>query len=566
MLHEVCATNLALIEEARVEFAPGLNVLTGETGVGKSLLIGALSLLLGGRASAEQVRSGAKQATVDGVLDAPETALCSEIGEIVGEELHEEELLITRTVDAGGRSRCRLNGRPITVGMLREIGRKLIEIHGQQDHENLLQPSQQRLLLDRFADTETLRSDFEALFRAAHAQRDRRDRLVEEREDRQKRIELLRHELEEIDAAELQPDEEKELAAERALLANAESIERVATSGYAVIYEAEGSLTERLKAIARELDNVAELDPKLKEAQEAAEQGLVQLEELAFTLREYRDRLEFDPQGLDRIEGRLDLIHKLKAKHGASITDVLARRDEIARELDELAGENEELSTAADKLQALIERMCETGRQLSLRRTAAAKDLAGRVATGLTALGMRNGRFEIAVSQHETEAGEALLDVSSPSGLDTIEFMISPNVGEDLRPLRKIASGGEMSRIMLALKHSLVEADRTPLLIFDEIDANVGGRIGRVIGEKLRDIARSHQVFCVTHLPQIASYADEQYRVTKEVVDGRTRCRVEKLEGEARIREIAQMIRGDRSSRITLEQAREMLEDARKRK
>ena len=565
MLREVCVRDFALIEEARVEFLSGLNVLTGETGVGKSLLIGALQLLLGGRASTGQIRTGAKDASVDGVFDLPKGAVREEIARMLEAEL-DEEMLITRTVDVEGRSRCRVNGRPVTVGMLRDVGRRLIEIHGQQDHENLLQPAEQRLLLDRFSGAEGLRGDFEAVYRSAVEQQERREALAARREERRRRVELLQHELDEIDGAELEPDEEERLDAERRLLANAERIETITRTGHEVIYESEGSLAERLKGIARELEDIAELDPQLKEAYEACEQCLIQLEDLAMTLRECADRPGFDPAALDRIEGRLDVIRKLKSKHGDTIVEVLDRRDGIAKELRDLSSETEELATADERLQELTDEMVRLGKELTAKRGAAARKLSRQVAEELKGLGMRQGRFEVRIGTAANAESGPALEAASPTGFDTVEFMISPNVGEDLKPLRKIASGGEMSRTMLALKHNLAKADRTPLLVFDEVDANVGGRIGRTIGERLRGIARSHQVFCVTHLPQIASFADQQYRVTKEVVDDRTRCRVERLEEDARIVEIAHMIRGDRSTKVTLDQAREMLDDARSRK
>ncbi|NOZ23735.1 MAG: DNA repair protein RecN [Planctomycetes bacterium] len=565
MLREICVRDFALIDEARVEFLPGLNVLTGETGVGKSLLIGALHLLLGGRASAGQVRTGAKGASVDGVFDLPKGELRKEIGAMLNAE-QDDEMLITRTVDTEGRSRCRINGRPVTVAILREVGRRLIEIHGQQDHENLLQPAEQRLLLDRFAGVEGLRGDFEAAYRKAVEQRRRREDLAARREERRRRMELLQHELNEIDEAELGADEEERLESERRLLVNAERIATVTRTGHEVIYEAEGSLVERLKAVARELEGIAEFDPELKEACDACEQCLVQLEDLAMTLRQCADRPEFDPAALDRIERRLDLIRKLKSKHGDSIEAVLRRRSAIAEELRDLSAETEELATADERLRQLVAEMVRLGEGLTAKRAAAGEKLSRQVEKELKGLGMRNGRFEAQISTAAVGERDSALESAGPAGFDAVEFMISPNVGEDLKPLRKIASGGEMSRIMLALKHNLAKADRTPLLVFDEVDANVGGRIGRTIGERLRGIARSRQVFCVTHLPQIASFADQQYRVAKEVVDDRTRCRVERLDEGARIVEIAEMIRGDRSTTVTIEQAREMLDDARSRR
>ena len=565
MLRELLIRNFALIDEAHIQFGPSFNVFTGATGVGKSLIIGALNLLLGGRAATDAIRSGAAEASVDGVFEVPDAGLRREAALVSGVDLADAEVVVRRIVDAGGRSRCSLNGKPITVTMLREIGEMLVAIHGQHEHECLLHAPNQLLLLDRFADATALRNAFSELLSEVNELRARRRSLTEGREARRRQAELLRFQIEEIDGTKLRPGEDEELERERRVLANAEKIRAAVTSAYDALYESEQSIFVRLKRIAREMGELSGVDESLKAIAEGCEKGLAEMEEAAFALRERAQRTDADPRRLAQADERLEQIRSLKKKYGATISEVLDSRGRAAEELGRQTSLDQELAETDRCLAEKTAALERAGNELSARRQAAAKRLSGLVEKELMDLGMANTRFEALVTPRPApQDGASPADRATAGGFDEIEFMVAPNVGEELMPLKKIASGGEISRIMLALKSCLAEADRMPVLIFDEIDANVGGRMGRVIGQKMAAIAQTRQVLCVTHLPQIACFADAQMKVTKEVDKDRTFTRLALLEGEARVDEIAEMIRGEQRTAVTRREAEDMLADARR--
>jgi len=567
MLREVSISNFVLFDEAKVEFHPGFNVLTGETGVGKSLLIGALTLLIGGRASADAVGRGGREARVDGLFELQEGWLRDRAGDILGCEIEDGMLLVTRSVEKTGKSRCYVNGRPATVGMLRELGEMLVAVHGQRDHETLMRNANQRELLDNFGGLQPLRGRFSELYDSTMKLRERRDDLAAREKQRRDELELLRFQAAEIDAAKPSPGEMEKLETERGVLLNAEKIAEAVSSGYETLYESEGSVFERLSEVERKLEGVAEFDDALKVFCEVCDGCKCQVEEAARSLRDYVDKIEFDPARLEEVEERLVVLRNLAAKYGGSEEAVLEHRETAVRRMKELSTETKELEQAEEKLSAAAAELRKVGAELTRGRKAAAEKLARTVLKDLAELGMRNARFTASVSAREPgERWQETLEAAGPNGFDEIEFLISTNVGEEAKPLRKIASGGELSRIMLALKHDLAAEDRTPVLVFDEIDANVGGRVGRVVGEKMAAISARHQVICVTHLAQIASCADRQFRVWKEVRGGRTYCAVEPLSDESRIEELAEMIRGDRKTETTRKQALEMLHEARNKR
>ena len=565
MLRELLIRNLALIDEAHIQFGPSFNVFTGATGVGKSLVIGALNLLLGGRAATDAIRSGAAEASVDGIFEVSDPEVRQEAARICGFELADAEILIRRMVDAGGRSRCSLNGKPITVTMLREIGESLVAIHGQHEHESLLHVPNQLLLLDRFADAMALRHSFSSLLSEVNELRARRRSLQEGREARQRQVDLLKFQIEEIGQAKVRPGEDEEMERERRMLANAEKIRATVASAYDALYESEQSIFVKLKRIAREMGELSGVDESLKSIVEGCEKGLAELEEAAFSLRERAQKSDADPRRLTAVDDRLELIRGLKRKYGATIADILESRQRAAEQLSQQTNLDKTLAETDGLLARKTTELEGLGKTLTARRQAAAKKLGALLEKELMDLGMANTRFEALVRPRPAPAdGAAPADRAAASGFDEIEFMVAPNVGEELMPLRKIASGGEISRIMLALKSCLAEADRMPVLIFDEIDANVGGRLGRVLGQKMSAIARTRQVLCVTHLPQIACFADVQMKVTKAVENERTFTRLTPLEGEARVDEIAEMIRGEHRTAVTRREAEEMLADARR--
>ena len=555
MLAELHIRNFALIGEASMDLADGLNVLTGATGVGKSLVIDALELLLGGRGSAEMIRHGEDEAPIEGVFFIPDPTLRKAISDAAGlDEFDEPEVIVHRTIMRSGRNRCRLNSHSVNVSALKEVGSILVDIHGQHEQQSLLYPARQREVLDDYGRLTPRREKFaEAL-----AEHRRKATYLEELQatERQRRSELdfCRFQSAEIESADLQPGEIEGLARERTLLANAEKILSRIEEGYNGLYESDNSVLDRLKAAARQLEEVAELDPQLAAVLEACTEASVKIEDAAFSLREYRDRWEFDPDRLEQIEQRLMEIRKLQSKYGETEEEISAFADGVRRRIAELSTAEEDLRSLADGLKESGAEIEKLGRELSAARRKVASKLAKAVVRELKSLEMEKTQFDVAVREKES------LDEATSSGMDEVEFMISPNPGEPLMSLRRIASGGEISRVMLALKTILAESDRIPLLIFDEVDANIGGRTGKTVGDRLAAIARCHQVVCVTHLPQIASCADHQLKISKQVRNGQTFTIVEELRGDARLHEIAEMIGGKKKTEVSLAQAQEMLE------
>lgn len=559
MLLELDIRDFALIASARVEFAAGLNVLSGETGVGKSLLVHALAFLVGGKASPQILRSGAKEAEVCGTfLPPPETARAIE--PIVAAELDPESpLLLRRAYSTSGVSRAYVNGRPVAVQQLREVGSLLVDLHGQHEHQSLLSPATQLDVLDRFAGAETKREAFEARYRAIREDEARLAALRASASDRADRLDLLRHHAREIELARPVPGELERLEAERVRLANQERIAAAVASAYSELHEADDAILGRLKRVERDLARVAELDPTLRPHAEALAEAGTRLSEAAFALGRYG--VAADGEALSQVQERIELLRGLLAKHGPTEEDLLLRKAVLDREIAELANHHEETLGLEERISVGAKGLREAGKALSAARAKAAKRLAERVQRELGGLGMPHARFEVAIAA--IGASEGPVDAwAGPTGLERVEFLIAPNPGEPRQPLRKIASGGELARVMLALKAILAEADRVPVLVFDEVDANVGGRLGRAIGEKLCAVAARRQVFCVTHLAPIAAFADRHVLVTKETSHGRTETSFSPLDGDARVEEIAEMVKGKPPTPTTRAQAREMLAEA----
>ena len=567
MLYELHISNLALIDDVTIGFGDGLNVISGATGAGKSLIITALDFILGGRATTEIIKNGAAETTVSGLFQINNDVIAKEIDEKCGVSSTSfkdrpigSEILLQRTLDTAGRSRCRINATPITVTMFREIGETLVNIHGQHEHESLLQTANQLLLLDEFAGLSELRGQFSELYQKITEKRKRSEVLKTAQETQRQQIELFKFQIDEIDKAELKPGELEELERERKILMNAEKIHNIVSASYNALYESEDSILQRLKVVIKDIQSAANLDDNINKTQESCSQSLYHIEEAVFELSHYIDSFDFNPQRLEQIECRLHAIQRLKTKYGSTVEDILSYRSELEQKLSELTAASNELDNVDNELQSLLSKLKDIGKKLNKERSLAAIRLAKLVETELSELGMVHGKFSIHFAPPNFQE-----DGMTPYGYDKIEFLISPNPGEEMKPLRKIASGGEISRVMLALKHRVAQADRTPVLVFDEIDANVGSRMGKIIGEKLYDIARAHQVICITHLPQIASYANHQLKVQKIVRNGRTHTIVEKVSGSARLEEIAEMIHGTEKTEITRKQAKEMLKDASKR-
>jgi DNA repair protein RecN (Recombination protein N) len=555
MLSELSITNFAIIDSLDLTFAPGFNVLTGETGAGKSIIIDAVSLLLGGRSDATMVRTGAEAARLEGVFNLdPETrAAVQPILE--REELQSDDgdgaITLAREIRREGRNVCRVNGRTVSLAILKEIGQCLVDIHGQSEHLSLLRVREHLFLLDRYAGLDDQRAELSAVVRELNNVRVELDELLRAEKDAARRIDLLNFQINEITAAQLKPGEDKLLLEERTRLANAEKLAALADE--AIQAAAEGdeasgapAAADLLGHAARALNSLAKIDPALEVHRDTAQSLGEQLAELARDLRGYRESIEFNPKRLDQVEERIDLIKSLQRKYGATIEDVLAFGENAAHDLETITHASERLEQLRKQEESLLKKIGKRGQALSKARRDAGERLAQGIEAELRDLRMDGARFGVDLQWEEADDGAILNGEKrvafDSAGIDRIEFLIAPNPGEGFKPLVKIASGGETARLMLALKGVLARADRTPTLIFDEIDQGIGGRVGAVVGRKLWGLANAHQVLCITHLPQLAGFGDAHFRVVKRVDGDRTTTGVTPLDSESRIEEITQML------------------------
>ena len=574
MLRELHISNLAVIADAKVELAPGLNCFTGATGAGKSLVIGAIEVLLGLRSPAEMLRPGVDEGRVSGVFDVRSPELLARIENLTDASITSDggELLLTRRLYASGRSSISLNGNPITLGMLKQVAEHLVDVHGQHDHQFLLKPANQLDVLDQFAGTGELRASYHAVYERLRSAQSRLEALSANRTLREQQLELYRFQADEIDKAELQPGEYEELSSRASVLRNLEKLTKDASATHAALYAADGSILERLKMMSAVLGELAMLDQSLSPIASGCRDATIALEEVAFDLSRYLDKLDLDPAEAAEVEDRLNTLNRILNKYGRTVEETLARREALRTQITELEGASDDLSTLALQIDPLTNQLRKLGDNLSARRQAAAKRLAPLIEKELAELGMEKATFNVMFARHagaepladrrSTAPDSPSRDAFTSSGLDQIEFIAQTNPGQLAQPLRKIASGGELSRIMLALKGILASGDRVSVLVFDEIDANVGGRLGSVIGGKLRKLASRHQVLCITHLPQIASYAQRHLTVRKQVSGEKTQTSVRTMEGDERLQELAEMIGGQRITETTRQQAKELLEAA----
>ena len=572
MLEELQIRNLAVIEDLTLSFGPGFNVITGETGAGKSLLVDALGLVLGARADPVFVRAGAERASVEGYFSLDEAARERLAPLLQREELEDEvgsSLLLTRELRRNGRSSARVNGIAVRSGLLQAIGEMLVDIHGQSDHLSLLRPATHIDLLDRHAGLLDRRPALAELVEQLQATRAQLRQLQQDEGERERRAEQLRREIAEIDAAALQPGEDELLRNERSRLGNSEQLAQLGAEALLALAgedsgpETPGALGLLMQA-EQLLARLARIDSQLQQEQELADALAQQVQEIAGTLQDYGERVEHNPQRLAEVEGRLEAINTLRRRYGASIEAVLQHADRARTQLNALEHNEEQVQACQAEEARLLDALGQAGAALSAARQAAGQRLAQQVVVELGDLRMGATRFEVQIAQQEHEDG---CPVSGrhlrfgPDGIDQVQFLLSANPGEPLRPLAKVASGGEAARLMLALKHVLAQADRTPTLIFDEIDQGIGGRVGAVVGHKLHSLGKEHQVLAVTHLAQLAACAEHHFRVDKDPDDRHARAAVQLLQGEAeRVGELAAMLgtTGDSGS----DTARELLRTA----
>ncbi len=576
MLLELTIQNLAIIRDLRVCFGPGLNALTGETGAGKSIIIDALGAVLGARASAELVRTGARNASVEAVFDITgslERAGLRTLLDEAGIEPEDGLLILARDISASGRSIARINGRAVPASTLARIGEQLVDIHGQSDHLSLLRPARHLELLDRFAGTVPEREALSSLVREYHAVRSQIDQIGRDERERARRIDLLRFQVDEIRASQLRPDEDRELDQERTILTNAERLAGLAAEAYQLLEggdelgaEPSPGALDNLRLAAERIDELARFDPGIQELAGQIREAQYLLEDYTQTIRGYGDGIEADPARLAEIEDRLALIKQLKRKYGSTVEEIISYGEQAAAELAELDSSEQRLEELHERAGALKREIGERGLRLSNTRRAAAERLSRAVEQAIAELNM--GRSTVVVEFRElaghdgvpvTINGSQRLVPFDTTGIDRVEFLIAPNAGEAPKPLARIASGGEMARLMLALKSILSAADATPTLIFDEVDVGVGGRSGQVVGEKLWSLGDQHQVIVISHLPQIAAFGEAHYRITKRERNGRTETAVDQLDGESRIDELAAMLDGLPITGASRENAREML-------
>jgi DNA repair protein RecN (Recombination protein N) len=573
MLSELHITDFAIIDRLDLELGGGFNVLTGETGAGKSIIIDAVNALLGSKLGAEFVRSGCEQARVEGVFSVAggerrPVVLPAEYGI----EPDDGVVILSRELHASGRSVCRVNGRLAPVAVLQAVGQCLVDIHGQSEHLSLLRPSQHVDFLDRYGGLMPRRMELAGrvgLLRSVR--RDLRSLASDERE-LARRADLLRYQIDEIQAAALAPDEEGELGRERSRLSNAERILALADAAYAALYQGsddQRAAADMLGQACAALSELRLLDASLADSATAAEGLTYQVEELARSVRAYRDQVECNPDRLVEVEDRLALIHSLKRKYGSNIRQILAFGERAAAELEAMSHSEERLVELKEQEQSLLAEIGVLASALSKRRQEAGSGLGEAIQREMAGLNMPKVSFVVDIRQTADSDGVLLNGAAGrfafdATGADKVEFLISPNPGEPPKPLAKIASGGETSRLMLAMKSILSDADATPTLIFDEIDQGVGGRSGHVVGEKLWGLTGAHQVLCVTHLPQIAAFGDTHFSIAKEVRGERTVTRVTRLGDEARVEELAEMLGG--RSEEARQAARAMLAETAGRK
>jgi DNA repair protein RecN (Recombination protein N) len=556
MLHTLRVRNIALVEDITVEFEPGLNVLTGETGAGKSILIGALALLLGERADRTLIRSGADQCLAEALFTLADSEAVDAVLEDHGLPPTEGgELLLRRVLTTAGATRSFVNDGPVTLQVLRRIGEALVDMHGPYDHQSLLQPAAQMDLLDAFGHLWDDRGAYETLYADRTRLLDERAQLAgQDAATVAQRLDLLTYQIKEIEEVAPVEGEDETLAQEQVQVANAARILELSAGIRQALTEDEESAFSGLAAAQKLLNELAALVPAAAGWREEARGAAVQVQELAATLERFASGIEADPQRLGWIENRMAQYYKLRKKYGGSVRAALDFLEKARDDLKGLESRGVRLAELDERIAELDRKLQASGQKLGKARRAAAGKLAAAVTSELRDLGFPHGSFEVGLT-----AGEPC-----PSGLDAIEFGFAPNLGEPLRPLRAIASSGEISRVMLATKAVLANHDRIPVLVFDEIDANVGGEMGRAIGSKLAAVAKHHQVLCITHLPQVAVCGKTHFAVSKEVSGGRTRTRIDPLSRDRRVEEVARMLGGRDLTSVTLKHARELIEQGNK--
>ena len=558
MLLELRIKNFAIIDELNLSFSKGFNILSGETGAGKSIILNAVHLLLGDKATEEWIRSSEEEANVEALFDISGNLAIKEKMKEKAPHLQgageEDSLLIRRVISRSGRGKVFINGNLATLGVLSEVGEGLLSIYGQHEHQSLQRVETHIDILDEFGGLLGLREEFQKQYLEIISLSEEVEKIRGERERKAKERDLMVFQSREIETSGIQIGEEASLKEDRTLLTHAKKLMDFAHASGEVLYSEEGSAIEKVQRVLNQCREVAAIDPFLSQPTKALESVLIQLEEIALTLRDYSRRVDINPTRLEEIENRLEEIDRLKRKYGATVEEVLSFKLKIDEALKSFTSDEERLSQLEGLLGPLRQTLNGLGEKLSGERKRVALELRKSVERELNSLGMKKTVFEIRMDPSPL----------SVRGADRVEFLISPNVGEEVKPLAKIASGGELSRIMLAMKRILAKVGGRQVLVFDEVDSGIGGAMAEVVGKKLKELSRHHQVICVTHLPQIACFADQHHNVRKEVKSGRTMTLVGRLDKESIVDEIARMLGGVKVTEKTKAHAREMIESAQK--
>jgi DNA repair protein RecN (Recombination protein N) len=553
MLTELRIRNFAIIESVTLPLAEGFNVLSGETGAGKSIIVGALGLLLGERASADLIRSGAEKATVEGVFDVANVRGIARLADERGIDVEDDTLVLKREIAANGRGRAWINGAPVTATVLAEIGRQLVNLHGQHDAQTLLDGESQRRILDAFGGAESQAELVRTIHGELSSVRREITTLSSRRADAEKRADYLKHVAKEIEDARLSPGEDTKLEDEARVLENADELRTLASTLNDLLSGEESSVLTQLGMAQRPLTSIERIDPSAARMQELFDAGFYALQELARSVEDYAASVELDPSRLEEVRQRRDRLFGLLKKYGPTLENVIESGRSARAELDLIDTAQFDLANLTAREAEARRRLFAEAEKLSDMRMSAGKKLARAVDALLPQLGMPDGKFSVALIARDEPTAE---------GAEDVEFRVALNVGHEDRPLARVASGGELSRVMLALKTILARVDQVPTLIFDEVDAGIGGRVGLQVGDTLRRVAKEHQVFAISHLPQIAARAHHHIVVAKGAKGGITTADISVLEGTSRVNEIARMLGGDPESKVSRAHAKELLESA----
>jgi len=562
MLSELRIKNLAIIDELTATFTEGLNIISGETGAGKSIIIGAVNLLLGDRASADLIRSSEEAAEVEALFDISGSDAVKE--KLVQMGINGgDEIILKRVVSRTGKNKAYINGSMATLSMLSVLSEYLVNICGQHEHQIMLNPEYHIDIIDEFGGLLEERSSYAALFETYREMKSRRDEMERLNREKSEKEELLRFQLHEIDDARLAVGEDHSLQEEKRILASARKLEEHAASSYEILYGAEESVLARINRVASLVREIRKIDPSLAVSEHDMASTLANLEDTALSLRDYMKRIVYDPARLEEVDRRLEFIGRMKRKYGGSIEEILGKRNEMDKALQHISSLDEAIRQLTREIDGTADMLLQGASALSRARHAAAAKLEGAIVKEVRSMKMQHAAFAVHFAGISGGTGAPALHAK---GIDDVEFYMSTNVGEEMKPMSRIASGGELSRIMLAVKKVLARTGSVGTVVFDEVDSGIGGAVAEVIGRKLKDIAIHHQVLCITHLPQIACFGDTHFLVSKEVAARRTKAQIRPLEERERLGEITRMLGGVTITDATREHAAEMLKSSRRKK